>query len=241
MATVITSLETHLVDELADLLDAETQLTEALPKLAQAATAAELRAAFTKHLKETRGHVARLNQALRRLGQTKPKSKTCEGMQGLLEEGESMMKKTPAGALRDAVMITGAQKVEHYEMASYGTVRTYAQVLGEPVVARLLEQTLNEEKAADRALTAIAEHGVNEDAAEEWQAKEEAGSLIKTAEWVGATAGYASRQLSKGLRTAASVVGVASNGRSKRRQPQRTKHRTARPRQTAGRKSSRAR
>lgn len=203
----VTSLQTHLVDELVDLLDAENQLTEALPKLAKAATAKELMTAFEKHLKETRLHIARLNQALRGLGQEKPQSKTCEAMKGLLKEGESMMNKTPAGALRDAVMITGAQKVEHYEMASYGTARTYAQVLGKPDVAQLLEQTLNEEKAADRTLTSIAENRVNE-AAEEWQSQEEPGdgALIKTAEWVGATAG----QITKGIRKAASVVGITA-------------------------------
>jgi ferritin-like metal-binding protein YciE len=139
------SLRAHLIDELVDLLDAEHQLTGALPKLAQAATSRPLRAAFQRHLKETRGHVTRLSQALRELGE-KSSSKTCEGMQGLLEEGETMMKRTPAGSLSDAVLITGAQKVEHYEMASYGTARTYAKVLGEKAVARLLGRTLKEEK-----------------------------------------------------------------------------------------------
>ena len=213
----VESLRTHLVDELVDLRDAEEQLTKALPKLAQAATTMRLRTAFQKHLTETRGHINRLNEALRALGE-RPRSKTCEGMQGLLAEGEAVMKKTPAGALRDAVMITGAQKVEHYEMASYGTARTYAQVLGESSVARLLAQTLKEEKAADRTLTQIAKANVNEDAAEEWEAQEaEESTLNRTAEWAGSTAGYASRQLTKGVRYAASVVGAVSRSSKRRR------------------------
>src|SRR5215210_1440482 len=151
----IDSLRTHLVEELADALDAERQLTRALPKMAKAAASAKLKAAFQSHLRETERHVERIKQALQQLGE-RTSSKTCEGMQGLLEEGETMMSEAPAGALRDAVMITSAQKVEHYEIASYGTARTYAQLLGERTVARLLEQTLKEEKAADVKLTTIA-------------------------------------------------------------------------------------
>jgi ferritin-like metal-binding protein YciE len=213
MAT-ITSLRTHLIDELTDLLDAESQLTEALPKLAQAATSKPLRAAFQKHLKETRGHITRLNQALRSLGET-PSSKTCEGMQGLLKEGKSMMKKTSAGSLRDAMMITGAQKVEHYEMASYGTARTYARVLGEKAIARLLEQTLKEERNADKTLTRIAEEAVNEDAAEAWQAQDDESLLNRAAKWAGSTAGYASGQMATRLRAAASTMGIPQRRSSK--------------------------
>jgi ferritin-like metal-binding protein YciE len=207
MATVA-SLRTHLVHELNDLMDAEHQLTDALPKLAAAASARPLRTAFRSHLKQTRGHIARLNQALRDLGE-KPASKTCKGMQGLLQEGDKTMKETPEGALRDAVLITGAQKVEHYEMASYGTARTYARVLGEHTVARLLEQTLKEEKGADRTLTKIAQASVNKDAADEWE--EEQGALDRTAEWASSTAAYASRQVAKGLRSAASSMGLAQD------------------------------
>jgi ferritin-like metal-binding protein YciE len=212
----VDSLYTHLVEELTDLRDAERQLTVALPKMAQSARSKPLRAAFQKHLKETRTHLTRLDQALRALGH-KPGSKTCEAMQGLLEEGESVMSKTPAGALRDAVMITGAQKVEHYEMASYGTARTYARVLGESAVARLLEQTLKEEKLADRALTAIAKGSVNEDAAEEWQGQNEEGPLLRSAEWAGRTTGTAVRQLTHGIRRVAAAVGVAQERSPRRR------------------------
>jgi ferritin-like metal-binding protein YciE len=213
--TEIQSLRVHLVDELVDLRDAENQLIKALPKLAEAAASKALRIAFEKHLKETRGHLTRITQALHELGET-PRSKTCGGMQGLLEEGESMMKSAPAGPVRDAVMITGAQKVEHYEMASYGTARTYARVLGEKAVARLLEQTLKEEKTADRTLTGIAEKSVNRRAASEWQSRDE-GPLNRAAEWVGKTAGYATGQLTKGVRVAASAVGVATDRSGKTR------------------------
>jgi ferritin-like metal-binding protein YciE len=213
----VDSLHAHLVEELTDLRDAETQLTQALPKLAQAASSRELRSAIQKHLKETRTHLTRIDQALRALDE-KPSSKTCEAMKGLLKEGESHMKKAPAGALRDAVLITGAQKVEHYEMASYGTARTYAQVLGEPTVARLLGQTLKEEKAADRKLTDIAERSVNENAADQFQSQSdsEEGPLMRSAAWAGRTSGLAVRQLTQTARRAAVAVGVAHD-RSPRR------------------------
>jgi ferritin-like metal-binding protein YciE len=235
----VDSLHAHLVEELTDLRDAETQLTQALPKLAQSATSKELRTAFQKHLKETRTHLTRIDQALRALGE-KPSSETCEAMKGLLKEGEKHMKKAPAGALRDAVLITGAQKVEHYEMASYGTARTYAQVLGEQQVARLLEQTLNEEKAADRTLTGIAEGSVNEEAAEEWQSRSEEGPLMRSAEWAGRTGGMAVRQLTRTVRRAASAVGMAqdrSTGRSSRKSSSRGQQRsTARRRRVTTKK-----
>ena len=230
MATV-DSLRTHLIDELMDLLDAETQLTDTLPTLAQAATSKTLQAAFQKHLNETRGHVTRLNQALRALGE-KPSSKSCKAMKGLLEEGNSMVKKTAAGSLRDAVMITAAQKVEHYEMASYGTARTYATVLGEKAVARLLAQTLKEEKGADQVLTKIAEEGINQEAAEEWHSQQDDSILMRTAEWAGSTAGYASREVSKGLRAAASTlrfpqIGSAKSAAGSRRPSATTRRRSA--------------
>jgi ferritin-like metal-binding protein YciE len=238
----VESLRTHLVDELIDLLDAEQQLTKALPKLAEAATSRQLRSAFQKHLKETRGHVNRLTQALRALGES-PSSKRCEAMKGLLDESDSMMKKTGGGPLRDAVMITGAQKVEHYEMASYGTARTYARVLGERTVARLLEQTLKEEKLADRTLTQIAQRGVNREAATEWKAKAaEEGVLLRTAEWAGTTAAYATQQVARGIRAAASTVGLAGGAASPRpRRPaaRRAAGKTTRKAKTAAPRSAR--
>jgi ferritin-like metal-binding protein YciE len=207
----VDSLRKHLIEELTDLLDAENQLTKALPKMATAATTPILKTAFQKHLQETHGHVARLTQALKLLGQ-KPARKTCEAMKGLLAEGDEMMNDTPAGALRDAVMITAAQKVEHYEIATYGTVRTYAQVLGEPQVARVLAQTLKEEKAADGKLTVIAERSVNEDAAEEWRSSEE-GLVERSTVWMGQQL----QSAAAGARRAAASVGLAQDRPSRRR------------------------
>ncbi len=182
----VPSLRHHLVEELNDLLDAERQLTEALPQMAQRAERRELKAAFRSHLAETRQHVQRAADALRLLGE-KASGKTCEAMKGLLEEGQELMDGADGGALRDAMMITAAQKVEHYEIATYGTARTYAQVLGEKGVARLLAQTLKDEKAADRKLTRIAEAAVNRRAAEEWH--EAVGVLEQGAKWIGSAVG----------------------------------------------------
>jgi ferritin-like metal-binding protein YciE len=213
----VESLRSHLIEELTDLLDAENQLTKALPKMATAAATPALRKAFRSHLTETRGHIVRLNQAMRQLGE-KPKSKTCEAMKGLLTEGDEMMNNSPEGAVRDAVMITAAQKVEHYEMATYGTVRTYAQVVGEAAVARLLQQTLNEEKAADRKLTTIAKGSVNRDAGAAWREQEEQKGVIqRSTEWAADTLGAASRQLAGGARKAAASIGIAADRPSKKR------------------------
>jgi len=148
------SLRRHLIDELRDLLDAEQQLTRALPKFAEAAATPPLKQAFQKHLKETERHLDRLGQALAALGEA-PRAKPCVGMRGLLAEGNQMVGSSPKGALRDAIMISAAQKVEHYEMAAYGTARTYAEVLGRADVARLLDDSLQEEKAADQKLTKL--------------------------------------------------------------------------------------
>ena len=186
------SLREHLVEELNDLLNAEEQLIEALPEMAQRATSRELRTAFRGHLAETRQHAKRVTQALKQLGE-KASGKTCEAMKGLLAEGQELMEGSDAGALRDAMMITAAQKVEHYEIATYGTVRTYAQVVGERGVAKLLQQTLKEEHAADRKLTKIAEGSVNRRASQEWH--EQTGVLEQGAKWVGSTVGNALKRV----------------------------------------------
>ena len=156
----VASLREHLVEELNDLLSAEQQLIEALPQMQEKASDRQLKAAFRSHLAQTRGHEKRVAQALKQLGE-EADSKTCEAMEGLLEEGQELMESADPGALLDAMLITAAQKVEHYEIATYGTVRTYARVIGERGVARLLDQTLKEEKAADKKLTSIAEGAVN--------------------------------------------------------------------------------
>jgi ferritin-like metal-binding protein YciE len=186
------SLREHLIEELNDLLNAEEQLIEALPEMAQRTTSRELRTAFRGHLAETRQHAKRVTQALKQLGE-KASGKTCEAMEGLLAEGQELMDGSDAGALRDAMMITAAQKVEHYEIATYGTARTYAQVVGERGVAKLLQQTLKEEHAADRKLTKIAEGSVNRRASQEWH--EQTGVLEQGAKWVGSTVGNALKRV----------------------------------------------
>lgn len=149
------SIEKLFIEELKDLYSAENQITKALPKMANAATSKDLKKAFETHLRETEGQIERLIQICNIMG-TNPKGKSCEGMKGVLEEGASMMKEAEEGDVRDAAMISAAQRVEHYEMAAYGTVRTYAELLGQTQCAKLLDETLEEEKAADQKLTSIA-------------------------------------------------------------------------------------
>jgi ferritin-like metal-binding protein YciE len=159
----VNSIEKLLEEELKDLYSAENQITKTLPKLVEAASSEDLRGAFQHHLKETEGHVERLNKAFKLLG-ISPKAKTCDGMKGILSEGSEMLHETEPGEIRDTALISAAQRVEHYEMAAYGTVRSYAEQLKKTDVAKLLEETLQEEKAADRKLTEIS-HKVNRQAA----------------------------------------------------------------------------
>jgi ferritin-like metal-binding protein YciE len=151
----VDSLEKLLLDELKDLYSAEHQITKALPKIARAAASPELKTALENHLKETMGQVSRLDRIGEILGKSL-KGKTCEGMKGVLTEGASVLEEVASGNLRDAGIISAAQRVEHYEMAGYGAVREYASLLGMKEVASLLDETLNEEKAADQKLTKIA-------------------------------------------------------------------------------------
>ena len=143
------------IEELKDLYSAETQITKALPKLAETATNSALRQAFEHHLEETRNHVARLEQIFEKLDES-AKGKTCEGMKGLLKEGDERAKEDGDTDVLDAGLISAAQRVEHYEIAAYGSARTYAELLGEKEAVRLLEQTLEEEKTADAKLTQVA-------------------------------------------------------------------------------------
>lgn len=152
----VNSIEKLFVDELKDIYSAETQITKALPKMIKAASSSDLKSAFEHHLKETEEQIHRLDQVFEKLD-TSPKGKTCEGMKGVISEGEEMLKSAEEGPVRDMALISAAQKVEHYEMASYGTVRTYAEHLGKSPFVSSLETTLNEEKAADKKLTEIAE------------------------------------------------------------------------------------
>lgn len=152
----IDTLETLLQSELMDIYDAEKRLVRALPKIAKAASSDELREAIQEHLDVTKGQVERLEQVFN-LFEFPVKAKTCAGMKGLIEEGEEVMSDSINGALRDSALIGAAQRVEHYEMAAYGTARTIAEQLGNKEAADLLEETLNEEKEADAKLTEVAE------------------------------------------------------------------------------------
>ncbi len=148
------TLEKLLTEELKDLYSAEKQITRALPKMAKNATNEQLKTAFETHLKQTEGQIERLDRVFEILGKSSS-GKTCKGMQGLIEEGSEQMKELE-GELLDAALICAAQKVEHYEMAGYGSVRTWAQQLGQKEIADLLQQTLDEEGETDHKLTQIA-------------------------------------------------------------------------------------
>ncbi len=155
------------IDELKDIYWAEQHLTKALPKMAKAATKDELRNAIQKHLSETENHVTRLEQAFESIGE-KAVAKKCEAMAGLIKEGDEIVADTEKGSItRDAGIISAAQKVEHYEIASYGTLKTLASVLGYNDAAELLGATLQEEKGADETLTQIAESSINQSARKE--------------------------------------------------------------------------
>jgi ferritin-like metal-binding protein YciE len=158
------SLMKLYVDELKDLYNAENQLVKALPKMAKAANSEELRAGFEEHLEQTKGHVARLEQIFEVLDES-PKGKKCKGMEGLVAEGGEMMEEDLEPEALDAGLISAAQRVEHYEIAGYGCVKTYATILGEKDAAALLAKTLQEEKDTDEKLTQLAEQ-INLEAAE---------------------------------------------------------------------------
>jgi ferritin-like metal-binding protein YciE len=137
----VDSMQKLFVEELRDLYSAENQITKALPKMVKAATSTELRTALDHHLKETEGQIQRLDQIFQMLGEN-PKGKNCDGMKGVLDEGSQMLGDAKEGDVRDAAMISAGQRVEHYEMAAYGTVRTYAERLGKPRIVELLQKTL---------------------------------------------------------------------------------------------------
>jgi ferritin-like metal-binding protein YciE len=149
------SLQQLYVEQLKDLYNAETQLLKALPKMAKAAKSEALREGFAQHLEQTRGHVQRLEQIFEAMREN-PKGRKCAGMQGLVEEGEQVIEENTDSTALDAGLIAAAQRVEHYEIAGYGSVRTFAELLGESAAVDLLEETLNEEKETDERLTEIA-------------------------------------------------------------------------------------
>ena len=173
------SLKELYVDELKDLFSAENQLTKALPKMAKAASSDELRQGFEEHLQQTQGHVERLQQIFEMLGE-KGSGKKCLGMEGLVKEGSEIMGEDFKDAVMDSALISAAQRVEHYEIAGYGTVIAYAELLGEPEQANLLKETLEEEKETDEKLTELAKeinveaHQGNSEIEEEEQPKRKA-------------------------------------------------------------------
>lgn len=171
------TLQELYVEQLRDIYDAENQLVKALPKMAKTATNEELKAAFESHLEQTQEHVSRLEQIFEELGE-KPKGHKCEAMKGLLEEGKQMMEEDADEDVMDAGLICAAQKVEHYEIATYGCLRTYAEMLGFDEQADLLQETLDEEKDTDENLTELAVSCINleaEDDEDEEEDDEEEG------------------------------------------------------------------
>jgi ferritin-like metal-binding protein YciE len=160
MAEETSPLEELLIDELKDLYNAENQIVKALPRMTKAASSPELKRAFERHLEETKRQVERLNQIGEAL-ETKLSGKKCKGMEGLIEEGKEIIEQGLDEDAADAGLIGAAQKVEHYEIAAYGTARTHAALLGHNKIAKLLQQTLDEEGATDKKLTALAESVIN--------------------------------------------------------------------------------
>lgn len=159
------NLKTLYINELRDLLDAEDQLIKAIPKMAEASTSGQLRSGFELHLEQTKGHAQRLTQILEALGEP-AKGKKCKGMQGIVSEGKEILDEDYEGAVRDAGIISAAQRVEHYEIGAYGCVREYAQLLGQSEAVSLLEATLEEEKETDKKLTELSQ-SINQQAASE--------------------------------------------------------------------------
>src|SRR5216110_3094211 len=157
------TLEKLYSSELRDLYSAENQLLKALPKMAKGASSPELKDAFEKHLEQTKGHIERLEQLFEQLDES-PKGKTCHGMKGLIEEGSEILQEDGEESVLDAGIIVAAQKVEHYEIAGYGSVRTFAQLLGKDRSAELLQTTLDEESEANELLNKLAEDIVNPEA-----------------------------------------------------------------------------
>jgi ferritin-like metal-binding protein YciE len=158
------TLHEAFLDELRDAYDAEKQLTKALPKMAKAATSPALRKAFEAHLEETRGQIDRLERVFGSLDE-KVRGKHCDGIAGIIEEGKAVMEGDFEESTMDACLIAGGQRAEHYEMAAYGTLVAWARAMGHTEAADLLQKTLDEEKAADKKLSSLAEDGINQDAA----------------------------------------------------------------------------
>ena len=161
----VKTLHDAFLDELRDAYDAEKQLTKALPKMAKAASSPKLRQAFESHLEETRGHITRLEEVFASLDE-KVRGKHCDGIEGIIEEGKAVMDEEFDDATMDACLIAGGQRAEHYEMAAYGSLIAWARIMKHTEAAELLQETLDEEKAADEKLSSLAEGGINQEAAD---------------------------------------------------------------------------
>jgi len=166
------TLHDAFIDELRDTYDAEKQLTKALPKLAKASSSPELQELFETHLEETKGHIERLEQVFESLDE-KARGKHCEGIAGIIEEGRSIMGEDFDETTMDACLIAAGQRAEHYEMAAYGTLIAWAEAMGHGEAVTLLQQNLDEEKAADKKLSGLAEGGINQEAADAAHPEEE--------------------------------------------------------------------
>jgi len=188
------TLHDAFLDELRDSYNAEKQLTKALTKLAKAASNPKLRQAFESHLEETQGHIERLEQVFESLDE-KVRGKHCDGIAGIIEEGKSIMEGDFDDTTMDACLIAAGQRAEHYEMAAYGTLVAWAQAMGHTDVAKILQQTLDEEKAADKKLSGLAEAGINQTAADAAHPDEEQEPV-----GAGASAGRKGASAAKALR-----------------------------------------
>jgi ferritin-like metal-binding protein YciE len=175
-----TTLHEAFIEELRDTYDAEKQLTKALPKLAKAASDPKLREAFEMHLEETRRQIERLEQVFESIDE-KARGKHCEGIAGIIEEGKAIMDEDFDETTMDACLIAAGQRAEHYEMAAYGTLVAWAEAMGHTDAARLLQQTLDEEKAADKKLSGLAEGGINQSAASAAHPEEESEASMAEA------------------------------------------------------------
>ena len=173
------TLHDAFLDELRDAYDAEKQLTKALPRMAKAASSPDLRKAFEVHLEETRGQIERLERVFQGLDE-KVRGKHCDGIAGIIDEGKSVMQEDFDDATMDACLIAGGQRAEHYEMAAYGTLVAWARAMGHTDAADLLQETLDEEKAADAKLSSLAEQGINQEAADTAHAEEDPHEAITT-------------------------------------------------------------
>ena len=205
----LNTLRDLYIDELKDLWSAEKQLVKALPKMAKAANDPELSKAFLNHLRQTERQVQRLEQIFEELGES-PRGKKCVGMEGLIEEGQELIKEKPDDDVLDAGLISKAQHVEHYEIAGYGTVRAYAQILGEERQAQLLQETLDEEGEANKLLTKLAEGSITIEAATADGEEEE-----ETTRGAGRSSKASEREVSR--RTAVESGRAVARGGSSRR------------------------